>query len=573
MLSPALRLWEGLKPRLLLGNGGDRPQEVALLAHYRVNGQVVRRSLGRVVVGPQQARAFDLEERLTPIPRRAVDVGLELRHRGPGENLVADLMLVSEDGAEVIQVSPKDAVGEAYGGFNYPWRIGEGQETVIAVINPSAVEEVNFSLFLFSDGQSYTYEGGRLRPGEVHWVNIKELRDRRIPDQMGRLLPRGVSAGQAKLVVHGIAGVEESQRIIGEAIVVDQGRGIRATMACPNCVSEPLRVEPGVVSVNGVVGERRSVAARVYYADGSSWAINDARAIDWLESNVSVVQVVAVHNDLHNTDRFEAELRSPGTATIDGRVNHCWICTPCIDRTLALTQQVQVRVEPKVTVTSADLCSDAIRTTLEPTGATGTFTLEYLTSGGTARALVSSVSRSGGNYTDSFHVPNLVAGDQLRTIRASWTVNGVTGVGTRAYSIDVLGEYRITCYNTPLETEFTGPDVTACTSTSSCQWSTRDFKANFLSAQGEGGQGGVNLNGSGIDRTNTAILIEASCTNPPTNCPAFEGKRYRRPATLRTACGNTPTAGVTAAVRLGHPTIELRESHLNSRSGMSHSSG
>ena len=62
-------------------------------------------------------------------------------------------------------------------------------------MNPSAVEEVNFSLCLFSGGQSYTYEGGRLRPGEVLWVNIKELRDRRIPDQMGRLLPRGVSAG------------------------------------------------------------------------------------------------------------------------------------------------------------------------------------------------------------------------------------------------------------------------------------------------------------------------------------------------------------------------------------------
>jgi len=206
------------------------------------------------------------------------------------------------------------------------------------------VEEVNFSLFLFSGGQSYTYEGGRLRPGEVHWVNIKELRDRRIPDQMGRLLPRGVSAGQAKLVVHGIAGIEESQRIIGEAILVDEGRGIRATMACPNCVSAPLRVEPGVVSVSGVVGERRSVTARVYYADGSSWAINDARAIDWLESNVSVAEVVVLHDSVRNVDRFEAALRSPGTATIDAQVNHCWICNPCIDVTLALTQQIQVRV-------------------------------------------------------------------------------------------------------------------------------------------------------------------------------------------------------------------------------------
>jgi hypothetical protein len=156
---------------------------------------------------------------------------------------VADLVLVSEDGSEVIQVSPRDAVGEAYGGFNYPWRIGAEATTVIVVMNPSRVEEVNFSLFLFFGSESYTYEGGRLRPGEVRQVDIRTLRDRRVPDQFGRLLPRGVSAGQAKLVVHGVAGREESQRILGEAILVDGHRGIRATMACPNCVSEPVRVE------------------------------------------------------------------------------------------------------------------------------------------------------------------------------------------------------------------------------------------------------------------------------------------------------------------------------------------
>ncbi|MDW8166946.1 MAG: hypothetical protein RML74_00455 [Acidobacteriota bacterium] len=37
----------------------------------------------------------------------------------------------------------------------------------------------------------------------------------------------------------------ESERIIGEAILVDGRRGIRATMACPNCVSQPLRAGAG----------------------------------------------------------------------------------------------------------------------------------------------------------------------------------------------------------------------------------------------------------------------------------------------------------------------------------------
>ena len=165
------------------------------------------------------------------------------------------------------------------------------------------------------------------------------------------------------------------------------------------------------------------------------------------------------------------------------------------------------------------------------------------------------MSRSGGNHTDSFQVERLVSGDKLRTIRARWTVNGVTGTGTLSYSIDVLGDYEITCYNTPLEADFTGSDVTACTATSSCQWSPREFRANFLSTQGEGGQGGVNLNGSGIDRTNTVIQIESFCKNPPANCPAFEDRRYRRPANLQTACRNTPMVGTTVAVWNRHPIL------------------
>lgn len=263
---------------------------------------------------------------------------------------MADLMLVSEDGAEVIQVSPKDAVGEAYGGFNYPWRIGEGQETIIAVMNPSAVEEVNFSLFLFSGGQSYTYEGGRLRPGEVHWVNIKELRDRRIPDQMGRLLPRGVSAGQAKLVVHGIAGIEESQRIIGEAILVDEGRGIRATMACANCFSRPMALILGPEEIVETFGTQRWVFARVYYEDGSSWGVNDPRAIEWFSTDPAVVEVEAASVS-ESRAVFQAELTNPGMAQLVAVVNHCAICAPCqFPDPLYSSNAISVRVKPKVAI-------------------------------------------------------------------------------------------------------------------------------------------------------------------------------------------------------------------------------
>jgi len=163
--------------------------------------------------------------------------------------------------------------------------------------------------------------------------------------------------------------------------------------------------------------------------------------------------------------------------------------------------------------------------------------------------LVGPVSRSGGSHTDSFQVDRLMNGDKLRTIRARWTVNGVTGTGTLSYSIDVLGDYKITCYNTPRETDFSGTTFTACRANSRCQWSTWDWFAAFLSE--------VNENGSGVDRDSVEMQVEAFCgirsgPSPPPNCPAYNGNRYRHPGSIMTSCGNRPTVGTTVARNPNH---------------------
>jgi hypothetical protein len=211
-----------------------------------------------------------------------------------------------------------------------------------------------------------------------------------------------------------------------------------------------------------------------------------------------------------------------------------------------------VTVQPKVTVTGADICTDSITTRLEPSGVSGAFTLTLVSSAGSV-TLVNQQMRAGGSYTDSFNVPTL-PNRTFTSIQASWTVNGQTGTGSRSYSITVLGDYLITCYNTALETDYSGSTVRAGTATSQCVWSARDFIKQFLDR--------VNLNGSGVDSSGVQIQLERFCANPPPTSPAYCSEiwpytceRYRRPATLRTACGNTPVADVTAAVRSGHPML------------------
>ncbi|MEO0250116.1 MAG: hypothetical protein ABIN58_11455, partial [candidate division WOR-3 bacterium] len=218
-----------------------------------------------------------------------------------------------------------------------------------------------------------------------------------------------------------------------------------------------------------------------------------------------------------------------------------------------------------VEVVEVDVCADVIRTQVYPSQVNGTFTLRITRgSGQPSIVLVDRQTRAGGaGYEDRINIDNAntYPAGTYQAVEAIWNVGGVECRNIFArfpMPFTIPGDdWLITCYNTPLEADFTGPTVTACTTPGPnvCQWSTRNFIRNFLSEQGEGGQGGVNLNGSGVDRTNTAIQIEWVCGSAPLNCPAFEGRRYRRPASIRTACGNAPTAGVTVAVRQGNPML------------------
>jgi hypothetical protein len=487
--------------------------------------------------------AIDLSSELQSLFRGASDVGLEVRQRSRGDGLVADLLMVDESGSEVFQAGLKDTESDAHPGFDYPWRIDGSTNTVITFVNPSQRETVTYSLFLFFDGQVYTYDGSRLKPGEVKHVDIKELREKQIPDQFGAVIPKRVTEGQAKLVVHSRAGMQDGNRLIGESIMFNSDQKISATMACANCSSEPVDLRLSPSSIDNVAGSNQSISAQVRYLDNSFWTVNIADAIDWVEGNFNVVQVVVVHDPIREVDRFVADLRNPGSTTIGAVFFNCNACNPCtFDRTLASSNLIQVAVRPTVTVTAADVCTDSIRTQLRPTGVNGAFTLTLVSSAGSV-TLVNQQNRAGGDHTDSFNVASL-PNRTFTSIQATWMVNGQTGTNSRAYSITVLGDYLNTCYNTPRETDFTGATVVAGTATSQCAWSSRQFIASFLDE--------VNENGSGIDSSGTAIQIEAFCTNPPPTSPAYNGRRYRRPTNLRTSCGNSPTVGVTvAATSLG----------------------
>ena len=87
--------------------------------------------------------------------------------------------------------------------------------------------------------------------------------------------------------------------------------------------------------------------------------------------------------------------------------------------------------------------------------------------------------------------------------------------------------FLITCYNVPLETDFTQSKVTkvVVTNPNTCATTTEDFRSDFLAA--------VNLNGTGKDDDGQLISIEWFCS----------GANYRYVSCPTGSCGVCLTAG------------------------------
>jgi 3D (Asp-Asp-Asp) domain-containing protein len=407
---------------------------------------------------------------------------------------------------------------------------------------------------MFPDGGGYQLDLPPLQGGETRAIDLKRLRATAGPDVNGDEMPRRQGRGM-------FMWKERRPGLIGRAVVYSVRNGISHNMSCP---SEPLQTaciriggsafsssclnSPGTVT--GTFGETRSVSVYEVMVGCCSGAfaktLNITSSSQIFSYNPSIVRVIG------NQLQFVGAGQTTVDAQFDTWVPECW-CDPeyiapvgepfcsCVqfdsrfDTFFSPLQVVQVM--PRVTVTGADVCSDSITTRLEPNGFNGVFTLTLVSSGGSVN-LVNQQARAGGNHTDSFNVSSL-PNRTFTSIQATWRVDNQTGTGTRQYSITVLGDYTNTCYITASESDFSGATVVAGTATSQCVWSSREFITGFLDA--------VNLNGSGIDSGGTAIQIESFCSNPPATSPAYNGRRYRRPTTIRTSCGNSPTAGVTVA--------------------------
>ena len=302
LFSPILPLQNSVNPIVLLTNTNSGAATVHLEAYYSLNGELEETTLRTVSVPAGGALHANLAQEIQGLPMDASNIGLVIEHYKDG-GLLADVLLMDGSGSGVFQVSPKGYAGHAHNNHSFPFRLDGSLNTTITIANPSATDEILYSLNLYYEGKVYGVEVKPLRPGEVRNVDIKSLRDRQTPGALQELLPENITGGQATLSFRrkrklGDPAAAEATHVdhdvvalgIASATVFDVDGKIAFVTCWPQCQEENWTMEIGNQYYVGIVGDAFTSWITVYNVNNGYFNL-EASDVDWTQTGSPVTSV------------------------------------------------------------------------------------------------------------------------------------------------------------------------------------------------------------------------------------------------------------------------------------------
>ncbi|MEY2483600.1 MAG: hypothetical protein QOK24_2128 [Verrucomicrobiota bacterium] len=202
-----------------------------------------------------------------------------------------------------------------------------------------------------------------------------------------------------------------------------------------------------------------------------------------------------------------------------------------------------------ITITKADITSDAIEVVLTPVSDMGNLvvTIFGVFGGASGEITLFNGAKTGGTSTFSFNPENLPIG-HYEQVRATWTVNGVASKASKDVAFLVLGRYRHSQYNTPMESTCGGAPVKAFITDGSCNFSPVTLLSRFINQ--------VDLNGSGRSIAFGDVVREDFCFGPKnkqTKPPPGSMHRSFRQQEITPTCKGGELDDSTVARMPGHP--------------------
>jgi len=224
---------DSLSPKVVVHNAGETETTLSGRVPYTTtdgtNGEII---LPQLQLSPRETEVIDI----APYVRaRGVDgddaaAGLEFEYTGELGSVITSAFSVSQSGNQVFRVPLWDIAAQRSATGGYPWYIKGDSSTVIYIKNVTD-EKQNYRMYLNLTGGNYVFPLATVAPHQTTVIDIREMRDKQVPDVNGQTIPLGETRGQIQWSLTG--GVDRV--VIGRSEQVDLVRGISSNYACQNC--------------------------------------------------------------------------------------------------------------------------------------------------------------------------------------------------------------------------------------------------------------------------------------------------------------------------------------------------
>ena len=113
----------------------------------------------------------------------------------------------------------------------YPWRLDDDYSSIVYINNVGS-ETAQFTAKIYYAGGSYMLATQQLAAGATASFDIKRLRDNRVPDRNGNIIPATATVGQfAWSMLH----ITDGTKLIGRSEVVSRSQKVSSSYSCPIC--------------------------------------------------------------------------------------------------------------------------------------------------------------------------------------------------------------------------------------------------------------------------------------------------------------------------------------------------
>lgn len=285
---------EKLTPIVVARNVGNSETTVSgRIPYTAADGTTGVVSLPVTQLAPGEAKVIDAKASIkrSGVERIAATAGLEFEYTGEPGTVLMTAQSVSQSRNQVFAVPLWDIAAQRSSTGGYPWTLDGGTTTVVYLKNVTDRVQ-KYALELRTDGTDQPYVLGvkTIEPHQTVALDLRRLRDERVPDERGRTLSAEAVSGQ----VHWSVRSADRLPMIGRAEQVNIEQGLSSSYACQNCCQDSFAfgyLSPDLIAT--LPGSINQFLAQEIYETcyGGYSSPNFVYGANWWSNNEAVMAV------------------------------------------------------------------------------------------------------------------------------------------------------------------------------------------------------------------------------------------------------------------------------------------